>query len=184
MYSRQWCCALVLGAATPALAQPVVSAPYPVKPIRMIVPFPPGGGNDLLARTVSQRLAEVVNQQVIVDNRGGAGGALGAQLAITAAPDGYTVFLGSVGNLAQNPLLQEKPINWQGIAVPAKTPAPIVQTLHGKLSATLKMPGMNEMMHALALDAAGAGPEEFAALMKSEIAKYGKVVKAAGIRAD
>ena len=75
----------------------------------MIVPFPPGGGNDIVARTVGQRLTDVVYRQVIVDNRGGAGGALGAQIAISAAPDGYTVFLGSVGNLAQNPLLQEKP---------------------------------------------------------------------------
>ena len=82
---------------------------YPDRPLRMIVPFPPGGGNDILARTVSQRLAEVIGQQVIVDNRSGAGGALGAQIAISAAPDGYTLFLGSVGNLAQNPVLQEKP---------------------------------------------------------------------------
>ena len=86
-----------------------VGSVYPAKPIRMIVPFPPGGGNDILARTVGQRLSEVVNQQIIVDNRGGAGGALGAQIAVSAAPDGYTLFLGSVGNLAQNPVLQEKP---------------------------------------------------------------------------
>src|SRR6186997_2595201 len=86
----------------------VAHAAYPNRPMRLIVPFPPGGGNDILARTVGQRLSEVVNQQIIVDNRGGAGGALGAQIAASAAPDGYTLFLGSVGNLAQNPVLQEK----------------------------------------------------------------------------
>jgi tripartite-type tricarboxylate transporter receptor subunit TctC len=290
----------------------------------MIVPFPPGGGNDILARTVSQRLVEVVGQQVIVDNRGGAGGALGAQIAISAAPDGYTTFLGSVGNLAQNPVLQEKPaydplrdfapvtllatsvfalavnnsvparsvqelialakakpgvlnyasagngsslhlaaeifkhatstnivhvpykganaafvdmiagqvqmiittlpaalphiragkvralgtsgrkrasvlpevpiiaetvpgfevLNWQGITLPAKTPAAIVRALHAHLTSALKRPGMNEALAHQGLDAAGAGPAEFGALIKSEIDKYGKVVKAAGIRGE
>ncbi len=90
---------------TPVLAQTA----FPVKPVRLIVPFPPGGGNDILARAVGQRLAEIVNQQIIVDNRGGAGGALGAQIAASAAPDGYTLFLGSVGNLAHNFVLHEKP---------------------------------------------------------------------------
>ncbi len=298
--------------------------PYPNRPLRLIVPFPPGGGNDILARTVGQRLVEVVNQQVIVDNRGGAGGALGAQIAANAAPDGYTLFLGSVGNLAQNPVLQEKPgydpvrdfaavtllatsvfvlavnnavpaksvqelialakakpgalnyasagngsslhlaaeifkhatatnivhvpykgatpaftdmiagqvqmiittmpaalphvragkvralgtsgrkraavlpeaptiaetvpgfevLNWQGVTVPAKTPAALVQALHAHLTAALKRQGMTEALAHQGLDTAGAGPEEFGALIKSEIAKYGKVVKAAGIRGD
>ena len=96
--------ALAMGVAGVGLAQN-----YPTRPLRMIVPFPPGGGNDILARSVSQRLTDVVHQQVIVDNRGGAGGALGAQIAANAAPDGYTLFLGSVGNLAQNPVLQANP---------------------------------------------------------------------------
>ncbi len=79
---------------------------YPSKALRMVVPFPPGGGNDILARTLGQRLSEVTGQQVVVDNRGGAGGALGATIATQASPDGYTLFLGSVGNLAQNPALK------------------------------------------------------------------------------
>jgi tripartite-type tricarboxylate transporter receptor subunit TctC len=303
----------------------VVSAqPYPSKPLRMIVPFPPGGGNDILARSVGQRLTEVVKQQVIVDNRGGAGGALGAQIAAAAAPDGYTLFLGSVGNLAQNPVLSARPaydpvrdfaavtllatsvfvlavnnglpaksvselvalakakpgalnyasggngsslhlaaeifkhatqthithvpykganaafvdmvagqvqmivttmpaalphvrsgkvralgtsgpkrapvlaeiptiaetvpgfeiLNWQGVTVPARTSAEIVRALHGHLSATLKMPGMTDTLAVQGLDAAGAGPAEFGALIQSELAKYARVVKAAGIRAD
>ena len=75
-------------------------------------------------------------------------------------------------------------LNWQGITVPAKTPPAIVQALHGKLTAALKRPGMNEALAHQGLDAAGAGPEEFAALIKSELAKYGEVVKAANIRAE
>jgi tripartite-type tricarboxylate transporter receptor subunit TctC len=81
---------------------------YPDRPLRLIVPFPPGGGNDILARTVGQRLSQVVGQQIVVDNRGGAGGEIGATLATSAAPDGYTLFLGSLGNLAHNPALKPK----------------------------------------------------------------------------
>ncbi len=94
--------ALAAGIA-PALAQDG----YPTKPLRLIVPFPPGGGNDILARTVSQRLGEVMGQQIVVDNRGGAGGLIGTTTAAQSAPDGYTLFLGSVGNLAHNPALQK-----------------------------------------------------------------------------
>ena len=315
---------VVSGAAHGAAPAAAEAAAYPVRPLRVIVPFPPGGGNDILARTVSQRLTEVVRQQVIVDNRGGAGGALGAQIAINAAPDGYTLFLGSVGNLAQNPVLQEKPaydpvrdfaavsllatsvfalavnnsvpaksvaelialakakpgalnyasagngsslhfaaeifkhstgtnivhvpykganaafvdmiagqvqmivttmaaalphiragkvralgtsgrkraavlpdvplimdtvpgyevLNWQGIAAPAKTPPAIVQALHTKLMAALGMPGMQDALAVQGLDAAGAGPAEFGELIKSELARYARVVKAAGIKGE
>jgi tripartite-type tricarboxylate transporter receptor subunit TctC len=95
--------ALVLASLAPAPAQ---AAQYPDRPLRLIVPFPPGGGNDILARAVGQRLAEILGQQVIVDNRGGAGGLVGGALAASASPDGYTLFLGSMGGLAHNPALR------------------------------------------------------------------------------
>ena len=79
---------------------------YPDRPLRLIVPFPPGGGNDILARAVGQRLAESIGQQVVVDNRGGAGGIVGAELAAKSVPDGYTLLLGSLGSLAHNPALR------------------------------------------------------------------------------
>ena len=88
------------------LAFSVAHAAYPDRPVRLIVPFPPGGGNDILARAVGQRLTGSLGQQIIVDNRGGAGGMIGGQLAATAAPDGYTLFLGSLGSLAHNPALK------------------------------------------------------------------------------
>ena len=81
-------------------------AAWPDRPIRLIVPFPPSGGNDILARAIGQRLAQPLGQQVVVDNRGGAGGMLGGQIAATADPDGYTLFLGSMGSLAHNPALR------------------------------------------------------------------------------
>lgn len=301
------------------------AAGYPNKSLRLIVPFPPGGGNDILARTVGQRLAEVVSQQVVVDNRGGAGGALGATLAAQANPDGYTLFLGSVGNLAQTPALKASlpydpvrdfapvalvatsafmlavnpsvaaksvqelialakaspgkltyasagagsslhmaaelfkyvtstdmlhvpykgtgpamtdlisgrvqlvfstmpPVlpqvklgklralgvttlkraaaapdvptiaesgvkgfnvsNWQGILAPAKAPGAIVKKLNQDVLAALRLPGMTEALAVQGLEPAGGTPEAFSALIKSEIAKYTQVVKAARITVD
>jgi tripartite-type tricarboxylate transporter receptor subunit TctC len=74
--------------------------------VRLIVPFPPGGGNDILGRAVAQRLTESLGQQVIIDNRGGAGGIIGNSIAATSDPDGYTLCLGSMGGLAHNPALR------------------------------------------------------------------------------
>ena len=312
--------ALAAGIA-PALAQDG----YPTKPLRLIVPFPPGGGNDILARTVSQRLGEVMGQQIVVDNRGGAGGLIGTTTAAQSAPDGYTLFLGSVGNLAHNPALQKnlpydpvrdfapvtllatspfivavnpgvaaqnirdlialakaKPgalnyasagpgsslhmtaelfkhatgtnmvhiaykgaspaftdliagqvqvifstmppalphvksgrlralgttglkraaavpdvptvaesgvpgfevLNWQGIVVQRKTPPAIVARLHRDVVATMKASGMQESVAAQGLDAATGTPDQFGALIKSEIKRYTELVKTAGIRVD
>jgi tripartite-type tricarboxylate transporter receptor subunit TctC len=300
-------------------------AAYPEKPLRLIVPFPPGGGNDILARTVGQRFGEVVGQQVVVDNRGGAGGLIGAMTAVNAAPDGYTLFLGSVGNLAHIPALRKdlpydplrdfvpvtllatssfvlgvnpgvpahnvkefialakaKPgglnyasagpgsslhmtaevfkyvtgtqivhvaykganpaltdliagqvqaifstmppilphvksgkvralgssgakrspsapdmptiaesgvpdfvvLNWQGILAPRNTPPAVVKQLHAALVKTMSASGMGETMVTQGLESSTDTPEQFAALMRSEIAKYRKVAAAAGIKLD
>jgi tripartite-type tricarboxylate transporter receptor subunit TctC len=96
----------VTAAAFPTL--PSLAQTYPSKPIRLIVPFPPGGGNDIMARTVGQKLTESTSQQVVIDNRGGAGGNIGAETAAHALPDGYTLFLGGVGSHGTNPGLQAK----------------------------------------------------------------------------
>lgn len=72
---------------------------YPVKPVKMIVPFPPGGTNDIVARAIGDRLSKAVKQQVIVENRGGAGGVIGTKIAAGAAPDGYTLLVGNAGAL-------------------------------------------------------------------------------------
>lgn len=81
---------------------------FPTKTIRIVVPFAPGGANDIIARVVSQRLTEPLGQQVIVDNRGGAGGAIGAELVARSPADGYTLLLANPGPNAINPLLQPK----------------------------------------------------------------------------
>jgi tripartite-type tricarboxylate transporter receptor subunit TctC len=322
--------AVALGLATAAdgllaqRAQPAQPVAFPLKPMRMIVPFPPGGGNDIVGRAVAQRLSEVVGQQVVVDNRPGAGGVVGVTLAAQAGADGYTMLLGSVGMLAHNPalkpdlpyspprdfapvaLLVTSPMliasgpsltaksvaelialakaspgklsyasagigsslhmtgelfmrttgsqllhvpykgatpaivdlmtgrvdlifstmppalaqvktgklraiavttlrrspalpdvpavaetikgfevsNWQGIVVPAKTPASIVRKLHGDLSTTMKLPAMAETLQQQGLEEAVGTPEQFGALIRSEIDAYTRLVKAAGIRAE
>ena len=79
--------------------------PYPSKPIRVIVPFSPGGASDFVARVLAPRLQAELGQAIIVDNRAGAAGNIGMELAAQAAPDGYTVFLGNVGTLAINPTI-------------------------------------------------------------------------------
>ena len=84
---------------------------YPSKPIRLIVPFAPGGGNDFLARLVGQKLSERLGQQFVVDNRAGASGIVATDLVAKAAPDGYTLLLGFVGPLALNPNLEKVPYN-------------------------------------------------------------------------
>lgn len=85
-----------------------VAQTYPSKTVRMIVPFPPGAGVDIVSRAVSGRLAEALGQQLIVDNRAGAGGILGAELAAKAAPDGYTIFMATAGILTVIPHMQAK----------------------------------------------------------------------------
>jgi tripartite-type tricarboxylate transporter receptor subunit TctC len=81
---------------------------WPAKPIRFIVPFTPGGGNDTIARLVGQKLSAALGQQVIVDNRAGAGGTIGAEAAARSAPDGYTMFLAGVATHGINPNLRSK----------------------------------------------------------------------------
>jgi tripartite-type tricarboxylate transporter receptor subunit TctC len=81
--------------------------PYPSRPVRIVVPTSPGGGNDFMARLVGQKLGERLGQQFIVDNRPGAGGAIGTAQAAKAAPDGYTLLLGFVGQLAMSPHVEK-----------------------------------------------------------------------------
>ena len=81
---------------------------YPNKAIRLVIPYPPGGGSDTIARPLVQKLAESVGQQVIIDNRGGAGGNVGMEFVARAAPDGYTLVIALTAQLAVNPALYRK----------------------------------------------------------------------------
>jgi tripartite-type tricarboxylate transporter receptor subunit TctC len=95
---------LLAAFAVPAAAQ----SDYPNRPVRLIIPFPPGGSNDVVGRVIAQHLAEGLGKQVLVDNRGGAGGVIGTDAASHAAPDGYTILVISLAH-AVNPWLYKLP---------------------------------------------------------------------------
>jgi tripartite-type tricarboxylate transporter receptor subunit TctC len=297
---------------------------WPVKPIRFILPFPPGGGTDILGRIISERLSGSLGQPVVIENRGGAGGNVGAEIAAKSAPDGYTIVLvapslaispslysrlnydpvkdfapvslvatvpnvmithpsvpartlaefialaktrpggmnfGSGGNGTSNHLAGElfnivagvklvhvpyKGVNlamndvlsgqihlvvigvpaaaphikagklralalvapqraaalpevptvaeagltnfevttWYGVLAPAGTPRPVVTRLNAELVRIMHAPELRERLAALATDPVTSTPEEFADYIKREIAKWGEVVRQAGLKAD
>ena len=91
-----------------AMAQSGSAAKYPERPVRYIVPFPPGGSTDIVARIIAAGLTEELNEQVVIDNRAGAGGTIGAEIAAHATADGYTIFACNIANLAVSPALYRK----------------------------------------------------------------------------
>ena len=150
------CLALLVGGVSQA-------QPYPSKPLRLIIPFPPGGSNDVVGRAIAAQLAERLGLGVVVDNRGGAGGVLGMDAAAKAAPDGYTLLLISVsypmnialGRMGAESLKAFVPVSMLGsgpsvLAVPAASPASSLKEL---IALAKAKPG--------ALNAASAGPGSF-----------------------
>ena len=102
-----WCCITLLACA-PAASFAQSAANYPVKPIRLIVPYPAGGTTDFVAREVASKLGETWGRQVVIDNRPGAGTLIGLNMGARAAPDGYTITFGTSAGLAVNPALGVK----------------------------------------------------------------------------
>jgi tripartite-type tricarboxylate transporter receptor subunit TctC len=108
---------------------------YPSKPVRMVVPFAPGGPNDTVARLLGQPLSEALGQQVIIDNRPGGGGSIGTDLVAKSAPDGYTLLSGGPGSLIINPILGKVPYDTQRDFAPViiMAYAPSVLAVHPSL---------------------------------------------------
>ena len=312
--------AVLLGAAQPAIAQ----APYPVKPIRFIVGFPPGGTNDIVARVIAPKLSEYLGQSVVVENRGGANTAIACEMFVRTPPDGHTLMLNAPGH-ATNPALMKlnfdsirdfsfitiaaesqnllvvhpsfpprsvkeliafsmkhppgsinygssgtgttvhlsaelfqfmTGVKWlhipykgggpavidllagqhviyfgnvptvilharagklralattgpkrtpvapeiptvaepgvpgyevttfYGVSAPAKTPRPIIDRLHGEIVRALNTAELRERLQSLGADPVGNTPEQYTAFMQNEIAKWDKVIKAAGIKGE
>jgi tripartite-type tricarboxylate transporter receptor subunit TctC len=110
--------------ATAASAFAQTPSAFPAKPVRIVVAFPPGGGTDIVARLLAPRLTDLWGQQVIVDNRAGASGVIGTEFAARSAPDGHTLFMGTLGNLAVNPhLIAKMPVD------PLRDFAPVTQVV-------------------------------------------------------
>ena len=137
-------CALLVGAAGMAAAQT-----YPAKPVRIVVPFPPGGPTDVFARQYATRMSAVLNQSVVVDNKSGAGGAIGAVEVKRADPDGYTLLFGSASNLGLYNLMSTAPLYdavKDFVHVASLGGAPTVFAVHPAMPQTLK--GVVEMAKA------------------------------------
>ncbi|HTO46328.1 MAG TPA: tripartite tricarboxylate transporter substrate binding protein [Burkholderiales bacterium] len=133
------------------LASTAFAQDYPSKPIRFIVPYPPGGGTDVIARIVQQRLGEGLGQPIVIENRGGAGGAVGTEAAAKSAPDGYT-FLFTLSSHTINPVLYKLPYDVERdfmpvsliVSVPqliAANPGVPVMTLQDMVAMARKEPG-------------------------------------------
>lgn len=307
-----------------SMAAIVMAQPYPTRPIRLIIPFGPGGGTDIIARIVSQKLSEAWGQQVVVDNRPGGGGNIAAEISARAAPDGYTVFqlnaqnavavslykqlnydvvrdfaavtqlanvsfillthpsvpaktvrelialakaqpgklnysssgVGSTGHLSAElfkamagidvvhipysaaapihtdllsgqvqmvfavvatalppiksgklrplgisspkrfalvpdiPTIAESGVpgyqsdSWYGLVVPARTPQTVVSKLSAETRRILQLPEVKERMSALGIELVDSTPEQFAQFIKSEISRWGRAVKASGVRIE
>lgn len=177
-------CPLLLGAADAGAA----AAPgYPVKPIRLIVPFPPGGSVDAVGRLVGQKLQESVGQPVVIDNRAGAGGIVASELTARA--------LGITGRKRSHlvphlPTLLEQGVTgfesgpWYALVGPAGVPHFIVARLHQQLVSILKTSDMREKFSAQGAEPVGGTPAELTETMKNELAKWARLVKEIGLRAD
>src|SRR5260221_110244 len=182
-----------------------VAQAYPSKPVRMIIPFPPGGSNDVVGRMIAFQLSERLGRQVVVDNQGGAGGIIGTENVARAPADGYMLLLISVAArlnplgvgsakpgaaLTDLPMISEAGVpgyeatNGWGIVAPAGTPRPVIERLHKELSVILASAETKKRFETEGGEAAQMSPEEFGRFIASETVKWAKVVKDAGIKPE
>jgi tripartite-type tricarboxylate transporter receptor subunit TctC len=109
MRRREFIVLLGGAVASSFAAGPAAAQAYPSRPVTLVIPFPPGGGNDVLGRMVADKMSRSIGQQIVVDNRGGAGGTIATRAVARSAPDGHTILLAYTGTLAINPSLYANP---------------------------------------------------------------------------
>ena len=134
-------------AALPAVSRFAWAQTYPTRPMTMIVPFAAGGPQDVLGRLVAQRMSEILGQQIVVENIGGAGGVTGSKRVADAQPNGYTMGIGSVGTHAHNQTLYKRPAydavaDFTPVALIAETPS---RAGHAQGSAGQQLPGIRRL---------------------------------------
>ena len=156
-----------------AMASGVAAQNYPTKPRRMILPFPPGGPTDLVGRLLAQKLGEQLGQQVASDNRPGASGNIGLELAAKAPQDGYTIVLKNAEVLV-----------WYGILTPTGTPAALVNRLNSEIVKAVNAPDTHERFITAGVEPMTSTPEQFGQFIRSEATRFGKVIREAGIRGE
>ena len=148
-------------------------AQYPTKPPKLFVGFVPGGGVDQTARITVAALAPIWNQQIIVENKTGAGGTIAAEAVAKSPPDGYTLVLCNIGSHGIGPVLYKK-LGYDALA----------DVTHiGLIGVTPNVLAVHPSVPA-AIEAAPGTPEQFSAFARGELVKWAKVVKEAGVTAD
>jgi tripartite-type tricarboxylate transporter receptor subunit TctC len=147
---------LLTGLSLLLLSAAASAQEFPTKPIKLIVPFPAGGPNDIIARIVGQRMSEIVKQPIVIDNRGGQGGALGTDAVAKANPDGYTIGIVNAGALTINQSMEKVPYDVKDFA-----PVTLVVTVPEMLVVASNVPAKN-MSELVALAKAQPGKLNFA----------------------
>ncbi len=195
MHKRLLATAL-LAIAGSAFAQ----AGFPTRPVTMVVPFPPGGGTDTGARLIAQKLTAKWGQQVVVENKGGAAGQIGADMVAKARPDGYTILMGNIGTQAINPALYAKlpdvptlaegaapgfnSISWIGLLAPAATPRDVVE----KISADVREINASEEVRNRLVELGGVPrantPAQFAQMIDADRKRYTQIIRERKISVD
>ena len=177
---------------------------WPTKPIKFVVPYPPGGGTDVIARIVQEPMSQALGQQIIIDNRGGAGGSIGTDAVAKSPADGYTVLFIKAGKLralavsttkrsvifpvvptmAESGFKDFEVDSWYAMFVPAGTPKPIIDTLYNAVVKVLAQPAVKEKLLAQGAEAVGSTPAQLGVIVKTELVKWAKVAKESGIKAE
>lgn len=161
------CLFALLATLIPA-ANAIAAEAYPARPIRMIIPAGTGGVTDILGRVIAQKLSDTLGQQVIVDNRPGASGMVGSQIVAKATPDGYTLHM----------VFPSQPVN------PSLYRDIPYDTVHRELVKIVRSPEFARILTREGATPVGNTPAEFDAVIRADVAKWAKVIKESGIKAE
>lgn len=160
---------------------------YPSRPIRIVLPFPPGGSTDIVARVVTQRLAESWGQPVLIDNRPGAAAPMvnaGRLRVLGVSGAKRSSMMPDVPTMAESGLPGFDTSTWHGVMAPAATPREVVSQLAAELVRILAQPDIRGKLVAQGLEPVGDSQEQFAAFIRAEILKWEKLVRASGARPE